>query len=464
MTQHSSFDVIVIGAGPGGYVAAIRAAQLGFKTLCIDKRPSLGGTCLNVGCIPSKALLYSSEKYEEAKHHLSSHGIKVEGVQLDLQRMLERKDKIVQDLAKGIQYLFKKNGVIFVEGEATFTSSTSVKVKDNLYQASSIIIATGSKVASLPGIEIDEDKVVSSTGALWLKKVPERMVVIGGGYIGLELGSVWRRLGAAVTVIEYADAIVPAMDRDMGGALFKSLKQQGMNFELSSKVTAVKKNDSNVDITVEDFQGNVKTLVADIVLCCAGRQPFTEGLGLDTIGLRPDAKGCISVNEKFQTEVPSVYAIGDVIQGPMLAHKAEEEGVAVAEILAGQKPHINYSAIPAVIYTLPEVASVGWSEEELKKQGKSYKVGKFPFLANSRGRTTGQTEGLVKILADSLTDEVYGVHIIHETAGTMIAEAVLALEYRASAEDIARTCHAHPTFNEAIREAALGVHERSIHI
>ena len=458
------FDIIIIGAGPGGYVAAIKAAQMGLKTLCVDKRTTLGGTCLNVGCIPSKALLYSSEKYSSLSH-LKHHGITFEGVDFDLSAMLARKDKVVSDLTKGIDYLFKKNGVHFVSGMASFTSPTTIQVNQEIYEAPAIVIATGSDVVTLPGIDIDETTIVSSTGALSLPKVPQELVVIGGGYIGLELGSVWNRLGAHVTVVEYADRIVPGLDHDMSQALFKALTQQGIQFELSTKVTGVNKQDQGVEITLESHVTKThvtKTLRADVLLCCAGRKPMTHGLGLDKVNITPNARGYIPV-DMFQTCVPSIYAIGDVIEGPMLAHKAEEEGVAVIERIMGQKPHINPRAIPAVIYTMPEVACVGLTESQLKEEGKAIKVGKFPFSANSRAKATGHTEGFVKILADAMTDEVYGVHIIHASAGTMIAEAVLAMEYRASSEDIARTCHAHPTLNEAVKEAALSVFSHALH-
>jgi dihydrolipoamide dehydrogenase len=461
------FDVIVIGGGPGGYVAAIRGAQLGLKVLCVDKRASLGGTCLNVGCIPSKALLLSSEKFFEAKNSLSHHGIDVKGVKLDLAKMLSRKDQIVADLTKGIQFLFKKNGVTFVNGSAAFVSSDTIRVGDDEYRAKHIVIATGSAPTSLPGIDVDEKTVVSSTGALSLKEVPENLVIIGAGYIGLELGSVWMRLGAKVTVIEYADKIVPAMDDDLSKALHKSLKNHGMEFMLSTKVTGINKNSSGVGVEVS-FEsiasGETGKINASVLLSCAGRRPFTDGLGLDSIGVSCDQSGRVIVDKSYCSSIPGIYAIGDVIAGPMLAHKAEEEGVALMEMISGQKPHVNYGVIPAVIYTMPEVASVGRTESELKKDGVSYKVGKFPFSANSRARATGEVEGFVKILSDLQTDEIYGIHIIHACAGTMIAEAALAMEYRASSEDIARTCHAHPTLSEGVKEAALDVLGRAIHI
>lgn len=457
-------DLIVIGAGPGGYVAAIRAAQLGLSVLCVEKRKTLGGTCLNVGCIPSKALLYSSQKYEEADHLLADHGVKIEKLSLDLKKMMERKEKVVEQLTGGIDYLFKKNKVQHAVGEAHILSAEEVKVNGETWKTKNILIATGSESASVPGITIDEKKIVSSTGGLSLDHVPETLVVIGGGYIGLEMGSVWNRLGSKVTVVEFTDRLVPAMDHEMGAALMKALTKQGIEFKLSTKVTGIKEEKNKLVLSLEDASGNKENLEADTVLVATGRRPYTYGLGLEKIGVALNEKGFISVNDRYETSVSGVYAIGDVIPGPMLAHKAEEEGIAAVEIIAGQAGHVNYGAIPAVIYTHPEVASVGKTEEELKTEERSYKVGKFPFLANSRAKAVGDTEGFVKILADSLTDQVLGVHIIGPDAGTLIAEAVLGMEFSASAEDIARTCHAHPTLNEAIKEAAMAVDGRAIHI
>lgn len=460
-----SYDLIVIGGGPGGYVAAIRAAQLGMRVACIDKRATLGGTCLNVGCIPSKALLQSSHKYKEVQTHFQDHGINVKGVELDLNKMMARKTKVVEDLTKGIQFLFKKNKVDFIQGTAQFVSPQEIQINGKTkVQGKHVIIATGSDVANVPGVEIDEKHVVSSTGCLEFKEVPDHLVVIGGGYIGLELGSVWQRLGARVTVVEFLDRIVPAMDQEVGMTLMHQLQKQGMNFVLSTKVTQVKASGKQREITLEPAKGGKsETMLCDVILSSIGRKPYTEGLGLDKIGIHVDEKGRIPVDEQFRA-LSNVYAIGDVIAGPMLAHKAEEEGIACVERIAGQMPHLNYGAIPAVIYTHPEVASVGKSEEALKEAGIDYKVGKFPFTANARARANGDTEGFVKILTQAQTDEVLGVHIIHGDAGTLIAECALAMEYRASAEDIARTCHAHPTLNEAVKEAAMAAYDKPIHI
>lgn len=459
-----AFDVMVIGGGPGGYVAAIRAAQLGLKVACVEKRGALGGTCLNVGCIPSKALLESSEKFEDANHEFAKHGIDAK-VSLNLTNMMKRKDEVVDGLTKGIEGLFKKNKITYIKGHGTLTGANSVQVEKETYQAKHIIIATGSEVTPLPGITIDEERIVSSTGALALKAVPKKLVVIGAGVIGLELGSVWRRLGAEVQVIEYLDRITPGMDNDVSKQFQKILEKQGIGFTLSTKVTSAKASKSGVELTLEPAAGGkAEKLTADVVLVAVGRRPYTNSLGLDAVGVKMDAKGRIETNGHWQTNVPSIYAIGDVIAGPMLAHKAEDEGVAVAEVIAGQKPHVNYNTIPGVIYTWPEVANVGKTEEELKAANIAYNVGKFPFLANSRGRSSGQTDGFVKILADKTTDEVLGVHIIGPHAGTMIHEVCVAMEFGASAEDIARTCHAHPTLNEAVKEAALAVAGRAIHI
>lgn len=465
----SHFDLIIIGAGPGGYVAAIRAAQLGLKTACIEKRGTLGGTCLNVGCIPSKALLHSSEKFEETRDHLAEHGVKVGKVELDLDTLMARKDKVVDGLTKGIAGLFKKNKVTSITGSARIARAGEVVVsadgKDISYTADNILIATGSEVAPLPGVEIDEDRIVSSTGALSLDKVPKHLVVVGGGYIGLEMGSVWRRLGSKVTVVEFLEAIVPNMDGEVGKAMHKTLAKQGMEFKLGTKVTGAKSTKTKVALTVEPAAGgDAETIDCDIVLVSIGRVPFTANLGLAEAGVEMDGRGVIQVDGNFKTNVDGIYAIGDVIPGPMLAHKAEEEGIACVERLAGQATHINYDAIPSVVYTWPEAASVGKTEEQLKDAGIAYNKGNFPFMANSRARANGDAEGFVKILADAATDEVLGVHIIGPDAGTMIAELALAMEFGASSEDIARTCHAHPTLNEAVKEAALAVEGAPIHM
>jgi dihydrolipoamide dehydrogenase len=461
------FDVIVIGGGPGGYAAAIKAAQLGLKVVCVEKRKTLGGTCLNVGCIPSKALLESSEKFAEAQHELAAHGIQVTGVKLDLQTMLNRKDKLVNELTGGIDYLFKKYKVTRVFGHGAFTSQQEVTVTgedgaSQVLRAPNIIIATGSTVAQLAGVEIDEDRIVSSTGALALKQVPTHLVVIGGGYIGLEMGTVWHRLGSKVTVVEFMDKIVPAMDFEVGQALQKMLAKQGLEFKLGTKVSSVKKTKNGVELELQPAQGGQsETLSCDVVLVAIGRKPNTEGLGLEAVGLQTDERGRVDINHHFQTSASGVFAIGDVVRGAMLAHKAEEEGIAVAEIIAGQAGHVNYDAIPAVVYTWPEVATVGKTEEELA--GIPYKVGKFPFMANGRAKAMGATDGFVKILAHGENDRVLGVHIIGPQAGTMIAEAAVAMEFGASSEDIARTCHAHPTLNEAVKEAAMAVTGSPIH-
>jgi dihydrolipoamide dehydrogenase len=461
----SEYDLVVIGGGPGGYVAAIRAAQLGMNVACVEMRGSLGGTCLNVGCIPSKALLDSSEKFEEASHHFAEHGIKAK-VELDLKTMMGRKDKVVLDLTKGIEGLFKKNKVTYVKGKGSLKSATEVLVdgKDVL-KTKKILIATGSEVMPLPGVTVDEKKIVSSTGALELDKVPEHLVVVGGGVIGLELGSVWRRLGAKVTVVEFLDRIGGYMDGEVSKQFQRILEKQGFTFKLGTKVVSADSKGKNVTLTLEPAKGGEKeTLSGDVVLVSIGRRPYTQGLGLEKVGIALDERGRIPVNNHFETSFPGIYAIGDVIAGPMLAHKAEDEGMAAAECMAGQKGHVYYDAIPGVVYTWPEVANVGKTEEEVKAAGIEYKVGKFPFMANSRGRAVGQTDGFVKIIADSKTDRVLGVHIIGPDAGTLIAEAVLAMEYGASSEDIARTCHAHPTLNESVKEAALAVLGRAIHI
>jgi dihydrolipoamide dehydrogenase len=466
-----TFDLIVIGSGPGGYVAAIRAAQLGMKVACVDKRAAPGGTCLNIGCIPSKALLQSSEKYEEVNHVLAVHGIKAGKVELDLATMLARKDKVVGENTRGVEFLFRKNKVTYIVGAARFTAKDTLAItgadgKTQEVKASkAIIIATGSDSMNLPGIEIDEKTIVSSTGALSLPAVPKHMVVVGGGYIGLEMGSVWRRLGSQVTVVEFLDRITPTMDLEVGKALQSSLTKQGFAFRLGTKVTAAKKLNGSIALSLEAAQGGKEEqLQCDVVLVSVGRRPYTDGLGLDTVGVKLDNKGRVMVDPNYATNVPGIYAIGDVIAGPMLAHKASEEGVVLVETLAGQRPHLDYDAVPAVIYTWPEVASVGKTEEEVKAAGTDYKVGKFPFSANARARANAFTEGFVKIITEKATDRVLGVHIIGGDAGTMIAEAAIALEFGASAEDIARTVHAHPTLNEAVKEAALAAEGHAIHI
>lgn len=461
MSQH---DILIIGAGPGGYVAAIRAAQLGFNVACIEKEPALGGTCLRVGCIPSKALLESSERYLEVQKSFADHGINVSGVELDLDVMLARKDDVVKSNVDGINYLFKKNNITRYLGTATFTDANTVTVSssegEQTISAERIIIATGSESASLPGIELDGDKIGTSTEALSYDSVPQHLVVIGAGYIGLELGSVWKRLGAEVTVVEYLDRIMPTMDAEIAKEALKSFKKQGLAFKLGSKVTAAKVQD---DACVVEIEGQ-DPLTCDRVLVAVGRRPNTDNLGLDAIGLDTDKRGFIAVDDHFRTAIPNVYAIGDVIGGAMLAHKAEEEGVACVEAIAGQASHVNYGAIPGVAYTEPEIASVGKTEEELKDAGVDYNKGVFPYSANGRAKALGHTEGKVKILADAKTDRILGVHIIGHRAGDLIAEAVAAIEFAASAEDLARTSHAHPTLAETLKEAALAVDKRALHI
>jgi len=464
------YDVVVIGAGPGGYVAAIRAAQLGMRTACIDSRATLGGTCLNIGCIPSKALLQSSEKFAEARHGLAEHGIMIGELGLDLAAMMARKDKVVATLTGGVEFLFRKNKVDWLKGTARIAAPGRIVLRDGdsaerEVEAGAIVIATGSESIPLPGLAIDERRIVSSTGALALDRVPQRLAVIGGGYVGIELGSVWARLGAKVTVIEFLDRILPGMDRELGPALQRVLARGGMSFKLATKVLGGDAGDAGVTLELEPAAGGEReALAADVVLVAIGRRPLTEGLGLDEVGIARDRAGRVEVNDDFATNVPGIYAIGDVIRGPMLAHKASEEGVAVIERLAGQKNEIMYEAIPSVVYTWPEVAAVGRTEEELKAAGIDYRVGKFPFTANARARTNADTDGFVKVLADAASDRALGVHIIGPAAGTMIAEAALAIEFGASAEDIARTCHAHPTLPEALKEAALAVDGRAIHI
>ena len=463
------FQAVVIGGGPGGYVCAIRLAQLGLKTACIESRGALGGTCLNVGCIPSKSLLNLSENFHKAKKDFNQQGIEIDGIKLNIQKMMTNKNKSIQVLTKGVEFLFKKNKVTYFKGKGVLFSKNDVVIyesdnKRNNIKAKNIVIATGSTVTSLPSINIDEKNIVSSTGALSFDKVPKKLAVIGGGYIGLEMGSVWSRLGSEVTVIEYLDHITPGMDREISNEFQKILTKQGIKFKMGSRVDTVKNKGGKVLITYTDLKKSKKeNIEVDKVLVSVGRKPYTEGLNLTKVGVKKDNQGRIEVNDKLQTSIKNIYAIGDVIKGPMLAHKAEEEGIAVAEILAGQAGHVNYDVIPGVIYTSPEVATVGKTEEQLKSENKSYKVGKFPFLANSRAKVNNETDGFVKILADNKTDKVLGVHIIGPHCGDMIAEMALAMEFGASSEDIARTCHAHPTHTEAIKEAALAVDKRPIH-
>jgi dihydrolipoamide dehydrogenase len=465
-----SYDLIVIGTGPGGYVCAIRAAQLGLKVAVVEKRATHGGTCLNVGCIPSKALLHASELFEEAGHSFAKMGIGVSKPKLDLKTMLGFKDEAVDGNVKGVEFLLKKNKIDSFFGTARIAAAGKVDVagndgKQQTLETKNIVIATGSDVARLKGIEIDEKRIISSTGALTLEKVPEKLLVIGAGVIGLELGSVWRRLGSEVVVVEFLDGILPGMDLEVRKQSQRLLEKQGMGFKLGSKVTAVDTSGKRLKATIEPAKGGTaETIEADVVLVSIGRVPYTEGLGLKEAGVALDERNRVKTDAHFATNVKGIYAIGDVIAGPMLAHKAEDEGVAVAEILAGQAGHVNYDVIPAVVYTYPEIASVGKSEDELKAANVAYNVGKFPFTANGRAKANQQTEGFVKILADAKTDRVLGVHIIGSDAGNMIAEAAVAMEFSASAEDIARTCHAHPTLPEAVKEAALAVAKRAIHM
>ncbi len=464
----TQFDVIVIGAGPGGYVAAIRAAQLGLKTACVESRASLGGTCLNVGCIPSKALLHASELYAEAiGGHMAQIGVKITGAELDLSVMQAEKTKAVNELTGGIEFLFKKNKVTWLKGHAKFTGKDAIDVAGTAYTAKNIVIATGSSVTPLPGITVDNDAgiVVDSTGALALTKVPEHMVVIGGGVIGLELGSVWRRLGAKVTVVEYLDQLLPGMDGDVRKEAARIFKKQGMELQLSTKVTGVSVDGGTATVTVEPAAGGeATTLTADAVLVAIGRRPNVTGLELEAIGLSTNARGQIEVGHDFETSVPGVWAIGDVTPGPMLAHKSEDEGIAVAENIAGLTGIVNHDVIPGVVYTNPEFAGVGKTEEELKAAGVAVKIGKFPFAANSRAKANRDTDGFVKVIADAETDRVLGVHIVGTLAGTMIAQAAQAMEFGASSEDIAYTCHAHPTHSEALKEAAMAVQGKPIHM
>jgi dihydrolipoamide dehydrogenase len=465
-----SYDVIVIGSGPGGYVCAIRAAQLGMKVAVVEKDKTFGGTCLNVGCIPSKAMLHASERFEEAGHAFAKMGIKVATPALDLPAMLRFKEEAVDGNVKGVAFLFRKNKIEAHNGIGRIVAPGKVEVKPargpaSTLDAKAIVIATGSDVAWLKGIAIDEKRIVSSTGALSLEKVPTHLLVVGAGVIGLELGSVWRRLGAEVTVVEFLDRILPGIDTEVARQLQRILEKQGISFKLASKVAAIDSSGTVLKATVEPAAGGAASVIeADVVLVAIGRVPFTEGLGLEAIGLKLDGHGRIPIDGRFATSVPGIYAIGDVIAGPMLAHKGEDEGVAVAEIIAGKAGHVNYDVIPNVIYTSPEVASVGKTEEELKAANVAYNVGKFPFTANGRAKANQQTDGFVKILADAKTDRVLGVHIVGSDAGNMIAEAAIAMELGAAAEDVARTCHAHPTLPEAVKEAAMAVDKRAIHM
>jgi dihydrolipoamide dehydrogenase len=466
-----SYDLIVIGTGPGGYVCAIRAAQLGLKTAVVEKDRTFGGTCLNVGCIPSKALLQSSHLFEQAGHDLGVHGIVLGPPKLDFAQLMKRKNEVVEATTKGVAFLFRKNKVTAFQGSGRIDKAGSVvvlgedgAVKDTL-SAKHILIASGSEVTPLPGVAVDEKKIVSSTGALELAEVPRHLVVVGAGIIGLELGSVWRRLGSEVTVVEFLDRITPGVDDEITKQFQRSLARQGLKFKLNSKVTKAETTDSGVSLTVEPAKGGAaETLQADIVLVCIGRRPLVEGLGLDKLGVKLTDHGRIAVDGHFQTSVPGIYAIGDVIDGPMLAHKAMEDGIACVETIAGQKGHVDWNLVPSVIYTQPEVAWVGKTEEQLKAAGVAYKVGKYPFTADPRSRANGATEGFVKVLADKTTDKVLGIHVMGAEAGTMIAEAVMAMEFSASAEDIGRVCHAHPTVNEATKEAALAAWDKPIHL
>jgi len=464
------FDVTVIGSGPGGYVAAIRCAQLGFKTAIIEKYPTLGGTCLNVGCIPSKALLDSSEHFHNAIHNFREHGILTDSVQADLDQMIKRKDGVVKANVDGVNFLMKKNKITVFQGVGSFETATQIKItkddgKSEVIESDKTIIATGSKPASLPGIEVDKKRIITSTEALKMKEIPEHLIVIGGGVIGLELGSVYARLGSKVSVIEYLDRIVPGMDGSLSKELQRVLGKIGFQFFMSHKVSGVKAKGKTVTVTATDKNGKEVEFKGDFCLVAVGRKAYTDGLGLEKIGIKTDERGRIEVDGHLQTNVPNIYAVGDVVKGAMLAHKAEEEGVFVAECIAGQKPHINYNAIPGVVYTWPEVAGVGFTEEQLKQEGRKYKSGQFPFRALGRARASMDLDGFVKILADAETDEVLGMHIIGARAADMIGEGVTALEFRASAEDLARMSHAHPTYMEAIKEAALDVSgKRAIHM
>ena len=461
------FQATIIGGGPGGYVCAIRLSQLGIKTACIESRGTLGGTCLNIGCIPSKNLLNLSENFHRAKN-FSKIGIEIGEVKLNLPKMMQNKDKAVMTLTKGVEFLFKKNNVTYFKGIGKLKSSTEIIILDKEnkeinIQSDNIIISTGSEPVALPGTEFDEEKIISSTGALSLKSVPKKMLVVGGGYIGLEMGSVWSRLGSEVHVIEFLDHITPGMDKEISNEFMKILKKQGLNFHLETKVEKISKSKNGVIVETSDKKGKKINFESDVVLISVGRRPYTKNLNLEKIGIKLDEKKRIKVTKNYQTNIKNIYAIGDVIEGPMLAHKAEEEGIAVAELISGQSGHVNYEVIPGVIYTSPEVASVGKTEEQLKEKNQKYKIGKFPFMANSRAKAIDEADGFVKILADATTDKVLGVHLIGPHAGELIAEMAIAMEFGASSEDIARTCHAHPTFSEAVKEAALSVEKRQIH-
>ena len=461
------FQAVIIGGGPGGYVCAIRLAQLGIKTACIESRGTLGGTCLNIGCIPSKSLLNLSENYFRAKH-FSNLGIEISKIKLNLKKMMKNKDEAVTILTKGIEFLFKKNKVTHYKGTGSFKSTTQISIiddkkKETIINSDKIIISTGSEPISLPGVKFDEKIIVSSTGALALSKVPKKMVIVGAGYIGLEMGSVWSRLGSEVHVVEFLDHITPGMDKEISKEFMKILQKQGINFHLQTKVNSIKKNNKGAVVSTTNKDGKKINFECHVVLVSVGRKPNTKNLNLDAIGIALDDKKRVKVDKNFQTNVKNIYAIGDVIAGPMLAHKAEEEGIAIAELIAGQSGHVNYNIIPGVVYTSPEVASIGKTEEQLKDLNQKYKVGKFPFMANSRAKAINETDGFVKILAEEKTDKVLGVHIIGSHAGEMIAQIAIAMEFGSSSEDIARTCHAHPTFSEAIKEAALSVDKRPIH-
>ena len=461
------FQVVVLGGGPGGYVCAIRLAQLGFKTACIESRGSLGGTCLNVGCIPSKSLLNLSEEFHKAKD-LAKKGIEIGNVKLNLDKLMKNKDKAVTVLTKGVEFLLKKNKVTYFKGHGSFKSKNEILIKDDqnketLIKAEKIVIATGSAPVFLPGVEVDEKIIVSSTGALKLDKVPKKMIIVGGGYIGLEMGSVWSRLGAEVQVVEFLEHITPGMDKEISSEFMKILKKQGIKFNMQNKVETIKKTNSGATVSTVDKEGNKNNFDCDVVLISVGRKPNTNGLNLESVGVELDKKKRVKTDKMFKTNIDNIFAIGDVINGPMLAHKAEDEGIAVAENISGQSGHVNYDTIPSVIYTSPEVASIGKTEEELKELKIKYKTGKFSFMANSRAKAIDDSDGFVKILADENTDKVLGAHIIGPHAGELIAEIGVAMEFGASSEDIARTCHAHPTFSEAVKEAALSVDKRAIH-
>ena len=461
------FNVVVIGGGPGGYVCAIRLAQLGFKTACVESRGSLGGTCLNVGCIPSKNLLNLSENFHKAKN-FSNLGIETGQLKLNIEKMMKNKDKAVTVLTKGVEFLFKKNKVTYFKGTGSFKSPNQISIiddkkKETILEAQKIIISTGSEPVSLPNVKFDEKIILSSTGALSLNSVPKKMIVVGGGYIGLEMGSVWSRLGSEVHVIEFLDHITPGMDKEVSKEFMKILTKQGISFHMQTKVESIKNNKTSAKVLLMDKDGTKKELECDVVLISVGRKPNTKNLKLDSVGVLLDEKKRIKVNKNFETNIKNIYAIGDVIAGPMLAHKAEEEGIAVAELISGQSGHVNYDVIPGVIYTSPEVATVGKTEEQLKSLGIKYKVGKFPFIANSRAKAINEPEGFVKILADEKTDKILGVHMIGPHVGEIIGEVAVAMEFGASSEDVARTCHAHPTFSEAVKEAALSIDKRAIH-